>query len=109
MKKPSSMHGIGGEEVLGRPPEFSEASSNLVRPDQWRLIGGGIASRADRRDGGRIAAGYGAIPCWLLQAWPGGIQMFKEAYGSLRSFQMGSGPYQPRCHWRMHARHGEER
>ena len=82
----------GLEEVLGRPPEFSKASSNRVRPDQWRLIGGGIALPVLIIVMVAELLGYHG-PLIPVLAAPGvaigGIQMFKEAYGSLRSFQMG--------------------
>ena len=82
----------GLEAVLGRPPEFSKASSNRVRPDQWRLIGGGIALPVLIIVMVAELLGYHG-PLIPVLAAPGvaigGIQMFKEAYGSLRSFQMG--------------------
>ncbi|MGB2168087.1 MAG: heavy metal translocating P-type ATPase [Poseidonia sp.] len=82
----------GLEAVLGRPPEFSKASSNRVRPDQWRLIGGGIALPVLIIVMVAELMGYHG-PLIPVLAVPGvaigGIQMFKEAYGSLRSFQMG--------------------
>ena len=82
----------GLEAVLGRPPEFSKASSNRVRPDQWRLIGGGIALPVLIIVMVAEFLGYHG-PLIPVLAAPGvaigGIQMFKEAYGSLKSFQMG--------------------
>ena len=82
----------GLEAVLGRPPEFSKASSNRVRPDQWRLIGGGIALPVLIIVMVAELLGYHG-PLIPVLAAPGvaigGIQMFNEAYGSLRSFQMG--------------------
>ncbi|MFZ8906170.1 MAG: heavy metal translocating P-type ATPase [Poseidonia sp.] len=82
----------GLEAVLGRPPEFSKATSNRVRPDQWRLIGGGIALPVLIIVMAAELLGYHG-PLIPVLAAPGvaigGIQMFKEAYGSLRSFQMG--------------------
>ena len=82
----------GLEAVLGRPPEFSKASSNRVRPDQWRLIGGGIALPVLIIVMVAELLGYNG-PLIPVLAAPGvaigGIQMFKEAYGSLSSFQMG--------------------
>ena len=82
----------GLEAVLGRPPEFSKATSNRVRPDQWRLIGGGIALPVLIIVMVAELLGYHG-PLIPVLAAPGvaigGIQMFKEAYGSLRSFQMG--------------------
>lgn len=82
----------GLESVLGRPPEYSKAASNRVRPDQWRLIGGGIALPVLIIVMVAELLGYHG-PLIPLIAVPGvaigGIQMFKEAFGSLRSFQMG--------------------
>ena len=82
----------GLEEVLGRPAEFSKATSNRVRPDQWRLIGGGIALPVLIIVMVAELLGYHG-PLIPVLAAPGvaigGVQMFKEAYGSLRSFQMG--------------------
>ena len=82
----------GLESVLGRPPEFTEATSNRVRPDQWRLIGGGVALPvliivmiAEFLDYHGPLIPVLAAPGVAI----GGVQMFKEAYGSLRSLQMG--------------------
>ena len=82
----------GLESVLGRPPEFTEATSNRVRPDQWRLIGGGVALPVLIVVMIAEFLGYHG-PLIPVLAAPGvaigGVQMFKEAYGSLRSLQMG--------------------
>ena len=82
----------GLESVLGRPPEFTEATSNRVRPDQWRLIGGGVALPVLIIVMIAEFLGYHG-PLIPVLAAPGvaigGVQMFKEAYGSLRSLQMG--------------------
>jgi len=82
----------GLEEVLGKPAEFAEAKSNRLRPDQWRLIGGGIAFPILIFVMLAELMGYHGVLIPLL-AIPGvaigGIQMFREAYGSLRSLQMG--------------------
>ena len=75
----------GLEEVLGRPAEFSKATSNRVRPDQWRLIGGGIALPVLIIVMVAELLGYHG-PLIPVLAAPGvaigGVQMFKEAYGS---------------------------
>ena len=82
----------GLEDVLGRPPELSEAKSNRLRPDQWRLIGGGVAFPVLIFIMLAELFGYHGVLIPLL-AIPGvaigGIQMFREAYASLRSLQMG--------------------
>ena len=82
----------GFESVLGRPAEFTEATSNRVRPDQWRLIGGGVALPVLIIVMIAEFLGYHG-PLIPVLAAPGvaigGVQMFKEAYGSLRSLQMG--------------------
>ena len=82
----------GLESVLGRPPEFTKATSNRVRPDQWRLIGGGVALPVLIVVMIAEFLGYHG-PLIPVLAAPGvaigGVQMFKEAYGSLRSLQMG--------------------
>ena len=82
----------GLESVLGRPPEFTKATSNRVRPDQWRLIGGGVALPVLIIVMIAEFLGYHG-PLIPVLAAPGvaigGVQMFKEAYGSLRSLQMG--------------------
>ena len=82
----------GLEDVLGQAPELSEAKSNRLRPDQWRLIGGGVAFPVLVFIMLAELLGYHGVLIPLL-AVPavaiGGIQMFREAYGSLRSLQMG--------------------
>ncbi len=82
----------GLESVLGRTPEFTEATSHRVRPDQWRLIGGGVALPVLIIVMVAEFLGYHG-PLIPVLAAPGvaigGVQMFKEAYGSLRSLQMG--------------------
>ena len=80
------------EEVLGKSPEFAEAKSDRLRPDQWRLIGGGIAVPVLLFVMVAEFLGYHGFLIPLL-AIPGvaigGIQMFKEAFGSLKRLQMG--------------------
>ena len=82
----------GLEDVLGQPPKLTEAKSNRLRPDQWRLIGGGVAVPVLILIMLAELLGYDGILIPLL-AIPGvaigGIQMFREAYGSLRNLQMG--------------------
>ena len=74
--------------MLGRLPELSEAKSNRLRPDQWRLIGGGVAFPVLIFIMLAELFGYHGVLIPIL-AIPGvaigGIQMFREAYGSLRS------------------------
>ena len=80
------------ENVLGMEPNFAAAKSNRVRPDQWRLIGGGIAFPVLIIIMLAELLGYHGILIPIL-AIPGvaigGIQMFKEALASLRNLQMG--------------------
>ena len=80
------------KSVLGKPPEFLEATSNRIRPDQWRLIGAGIAVPILLM---LIAAELlGIEGRWIgLLALPGvvvsGYQMFAEAIASLKTRQIG--------------------
>ena len=78
--------------VLGIEPNFVVAKSNRLRPDQWRLIGGGIAFPVLLGVMLAELMGYHGILIPLL-AIPGvaigGVQMFKEAFASLRNLQMG--------------------
>ena len=80
------------EEVLGKAPEFAEAKSDRLRPDQWRLIGGGIAVPVLAFVMVAEFLGYHGMLIPLI-AVPGvamgGVQMFKEAFGSLKRMQMG--------------------
>ena len=78
--------------VLGIEPNFVVAKSNRLRPDQWRLIGGGIAFPVLLGVMLAELMGYHGILIPLL-AIPGvaigGVQMFKEAFASLKNLQMG--------------------
>ena len=78
--------------VLGVDPNFAVAKSNRIRPDQWRLIGGGIAFPVLLLIMLAELFGYEGALIPLL-AIPGvaigGIQMFKEAVASLQNLQMG--------------------
>ena len=80
------------EHVIGSKPSFAAATSNRLRPDQWRLIGGGIALPVLALVMVAELLGYHG---WLIPvlALPGvligGLQMFKEAIASLRNLQMG--------------------
>lgn len=80
------------EHVIGTKPSFAAATSNRLRPDQWRLIGGGIALPVLAVVMLAELLGYHG---WLIPvlALPGvligGLQMFKEAVASLRNLQMG--------------------
>ena len=80
------------EHVLGVEPTFVVAQSNRLRPDQWRLIGGGIAFPILVIIMVAELFGYHGILIPIL-ALPGvaigGVQMFKEAFASLQNLQMG--------------------
>jgi Cd2+/Zn2+-exporting ATPase len=80
------------EHIIGTEPKFAVAKSNRLRPDQWRLIGGGIALPVLLIVMLAEFSGYHGIFIPIL-AIPGvvigGIQMFKEALASLKNFQMG--------------------
>ena len=80
------------EHVIGTEPKFATATSNRLRPDQWRLIGGGIAlpvlvvvMLAELMGYHGLLIPILALPGVLI----GGLQMFKEAVASLRNLQMG--------------------
>ncbi len=80
------------EQIIGAEPSFAVAKSNRLRPDQWRLIGGGIALPvlglvilAEVLGFSGPVIGAIALPGVIL----GGLQMFKEALASLRNWQMG--------------------
>ena len=79
-------------EIIGSAPKFVPAESNRLRPDQWRLIGGGIALPL------LLLVILGEILGWsstvlAVVALPGliigGSQMFKEAFASVRNRQLG--------------------
>ena len=78
--------------VLGVEPTFAVARSNRLRPDQWRLIGGGIAFPVLIVVMVAEFLGYHGLLIPILAA-PGvaigGVQMFKEAFASLKNLQMG--------------------
>ena len=78
--------------VIGIDPKFNIATSNRLRPDQWRLIGGGLALPVLLLVMVAELLGYHGILIPVL-ALPGvligGLQMFKEAVASLRNLQMG--------------------
>lgn len=80
------------EHILGTEPKFAVAKSNRLRPDQWRLIGGGIALPILAIVMLAELAGYHGVLIPIL-AIPGvaigGVQMFKEALASLKNLQMG--------------------
>ena len=80
------------EHIIGTEPKFAVAKSNRLRPDQWRLVGGGIAfpvlvliMLAELFGYHGILIPILAIPGVLV----GGLQMFKEALASLKNLQMG--------------------
>ena len=80
------------EHLIGTEPKFATATSNRLRPDQWRLIGAGIALPVLLLVMVAEALGYHGILIPVL-ALPGvligGLQMFKEALASLKNLQMG--------------------
>ena len=80
------------QHIIGSEPKFAEATSNRLRPDQWRLIGGGIALPVLILVMMAELIGYNGLLIPVL-ALPGvligGLQMFKEALASLRNLQMG--------------------
>jgi Cd2+/Zn2+-exporting ATPase len=78
--------------VTGSEVKFTVATSNRLRPDQWRLIGGGIALPVLALVMIAELLGYHGLLIPIL-ALPGvligGLQMFKEAIASLKNLQMG--------------------
>ena len=80
------------ESMLGQPAQFLEATSQRIRPDQWRLIGAGIAVpilllviAAELLGFHGRWVGLIALPGVIV----GGYQMFFEALGSIRNRQLG--------------------
>ena len=79
-------------EIIGVPVKYVPAESSRIRPDQWRLIGGGIALPilflviiAELLGFSSLVLGMIAIPGLVI----GGSQMFKEAFASIRNRQLG--------------------
>lgn len=80
------------EHITGSPVTFVTAQSNRLRPDQWRLIGGGIALPllvlvivGELLGWSHTVLGVIAVPGLII----GGSQMFKEAFASLMNRQLG--------------------
>jgi Cd2+/Zn2+-exporting ATPase len=80
------------DTILGAAPKYVEAKSARIRPDQWRLIGGGLALPillivllAEYFSLSSTLIALIAIPGLVL----GGLQMFKEAIASIRNRQLG--------------------
>ncbi len=80
------------DTILGAAPKYVEAKSARIRPDQWRLIGGGLALPillivfiAEYFSLSPTLIALIAIPGLAL----GGLQMFKEAIASIRNRQLG--------------------
>ncbi len=80
------------DTILGAAPKYVEAKSARIRPDQWRLIGGGLALPillivfiAEYFSLSPTLIALIAIPGLVL----GGLQMFKEAIASIRNRQLG--------------------
>lgn len=79
-------------EIIGTQVRYAPAESNRIRPDQWRLIGGGIALPllvlviiGEIIGLSNVVLGALAIPGLLI----GGSQMFKEAAASINNKQLG--------------------
>ena len=79
-------------EIVGLPVKYMAAQSNRIRPDQWRLIGGGIALPllflvilGEVLGFSSLVLGIIALPGLII----GGSQMFKEAMASIRNRQLG--------------------
>ena len=80
------------EHLTGAPVNLVIARSNRLRPDQWRLIGGGIALPllglvllGELLAWSNTVLGIIAVPGLLV----GGSQMFKEAFASVLNRQLG--------------------
>ncbi|MDE0857157.1 MAG: cation-translocating P-type ATPase [Candidatus Poseidoniaceae archaeon] len=80
------------EHITGTPLKLVTTQSDRLRPDQWRLIGGGIALPllalvilGEILGWSNTMLGVIAVPGLLI----GGSQMFKEAIASLANRQMG--------------------
>ena len=80
------------QDIIGSPVEFINAKSNRLRPDQWRLVGGGIALPllllviiGEVLGWSNTVIGIIAVPGLIL----GGSQMFREAYSSIVKYQLG--------------------
>ena len=80
------------EHITGTAVRLIPATSTRIRPDQWRLIGGGIALPllalvilGEFLGWSDILLGVIALPGLLV----GGSQMFKEAIASIRNRQLG--------------------
>ena len=79
-------------EIVGSPVKYTAAQSNRIRPDQWRLIGGGVALPllllvliGEMIELSSFMLGVIALPGLII----GGSQMFKEAMASIRNRQLG--------------------
>ena len=79
-------------EIIGVPVKYVPAESSRIRPDQWRLIGGGIALPllvlviiGELIGFSSFFIGLIAVPGLVI----GGSQMFKEAFASIRNRQLG--------------------
>ena len=79
-------------EITGAPVKYVPAESYRIRPDQWRLIGGGIALPllvlviiGELIGFSSFFIGLIAVPGLVI----GGSQMFKEAFASIRNRQLG--------------------
>tara|TARA_B100000614_G_scaffold110200_1_gene98899 strand:- start:11781 stop:14513 length:2733 start_codon:yes stop_codon:yes gene_type:complete len=78
--------------VIGFEPKYIEASSDRLRPDQWRLFGGTLAIPILLIILIGDFLGWSPVLIGLIGAYGvmvGGLQMFHEAVASLLSKQMG--------------------
>ena len=80
------------QDIIGSPVDFIAAKSNRLRPDQWRLVGGGIAVPllllvllGEILGWSNTVIGIIAVPGLIV----GGFQMFREAYASIVKYQLG--------------------
>ena len=79
-------------EIIGAEPKFAVGESTRIRPDQWRLIGAGLAFPLlilivvfHEIAISEFWIATIALPGVIL----GGFEMFKEAWGSIKAKQLG--------------------
>lgn len=79
-------------EIIGAEPKFAVGESTRIRPDQWRLIGAGLAFPLLILT--LVLHEIAISEFWIAAiALPGvvlgGFEMFKEAWGSIKAKQLG--------------------
>ena len=79
-------------EIIGAEPKFAVGESTRIRPDQWRLIGAGLAFPLLIMT--LVFHEIAISEFWIAAiALPGvilgGFEMFKEAWGSIKAKQLG--------------------